>query len=167
MPGSAVARSGGNSPITPGHPLAPELANTPSSSGFAIQNLLTRPGFYEDTDRESKGRDGPGELAAAELKAREDARASPTREVQATGKLGKSATKKPPVTKSAAKPAAKIPQWKVGECVALFDACVAATERQVESQIVDRQAWAVEEYPGKVDEVLRAGLWHAGKPTAE
>jgi len=33
------------------------------------------------------------------------------------------------------------------------DAWLAATERQVESQTLDRQAWAVEEYLAKVDDV--------------
>jgi hypothetical protein len=40
-------------------------------------------------------------------------------------------------------------------------------ERQVESQAVDRQAWAVEEYPAKVDDVMRAGMWHSGSPTSD
>jgi hypothetical protein len=31
-------------------------------------------------------------------------------------------------------------QWKVGECLAVLNACVAATERQMESQTLDRQA---------------------------
>jgi len=35
----------------------------------------------------------------------------------------------------------------------VLDACLAATERQVESQTLDRQAWAVEEYLAKVDDV--------------
>jgi hypothetical protein len=36
----------------------------------------------------------------------------------------------------------------------------------VESQKLDRQAWAVEEYPAKVD-VTRAGMWHSGSPTPD
>ena len=35
----------------------------------------------------------------------------------------------------------------------MLDACLAATERQVESQTLDRQAWAVEEYLAEVDDV--------------
>jgi hypothetical protein len=49
----------------------------------------------------------------------------------------------------------------------VFDACVAATERQVESQTLDRQDWTVEEYLAKVDDVTRAGMWHSGSPTPD
>jgi hypothetical protein len=37
----------------------------------------------------------------------------------------------------------------------------------VESQTLDRQAWAVEEYPAKVDDVMRAGMWQSGSPTPD
>jgi hypothetical protein len=46
----------------------------------------------------------------------------------------------------------------------VFEDCVAATEWQVESQTLDRQAWAIEEYLAKVDDVMRSGMWHSGSP---
>jgi hypothetical protein len=51
-----------------------------------------------------------------------------------------------------------VPHWRVGECMAVFNAFIAATERQVESQTLDRNAWAVEEYLAKVDDVMWAGM---------
>jgi hypothetical protein len=37
----------------------------------------------------------------------------------------------------------------------------------VESQKLDRQAWAIEEYLTKVDGVMRAGIWNNGSPTPD
>ena len=138
-------------PATPaGPPLAASPGQTPSSGVGPRTQLL-----FNDVVDVSGGASEGGEDEDVGGVLPQGGDAGGVQQFAAKTKAGKklppAKASKPPKPNQAGKNT--VPQWKVGECLAMFDACVAATERQVESQTLDRQAWAVEEYLAKVDDV--------------